>query len=179
MPRTPLEWPAFQPACLKKIAFISVHISLTAIRLFGLIFYNVHFVLRLRQIWRMSFNIPGPVDESPRLEKNTLLPVEGTQKINEKAAGPDHSLCYHIFIAMLLLPLCAITILCHFRLVMAIHDDYHSQLQKKTSSGLKEVFQLYQPINFASDSTIGGCDVDTILMDHVFGSSYGKPFVGT
>lgn len=44
-------------------------------------------------------------------------------------------------------------------------------------SSLQEVFQVYQPIPFASDG-LAGCDLDVLLMDHVFGQSYGKPFVG-
>ncbi|KAJ5625994.1 hypothetical protein N7510_002303 [Penicillium lagena] len=44
-------------------------------------------------------------------------------------------------------------------------------------SGLQEVFQVYQPVPFAPESN-NGCDVEVVLMDHVFGASYGKPFVG-
>jgi hypothetical protein len=40
-----------------------------------------------------------------------------------------------------------------------------------------DVFQVYQPVTFAPQSQ-NGCDLDVLLMDHVFGASYGKPFVG-
>ncbi|KAI3144437.1 hypothetical protein CBS147325_5197 [Penicillium roqueforti] len=49
--------------------------------------------------------------------------------------------------------------------------------QAPSSTGLQEFFQLYQPISLDSSGN-GNCDVDILLMDHVFGASYGAPFVG-
>ncbi|KAJ5406946.1 hypothetical protein N7465_008230 [Penicillium sp. CMV-2018d] len=49
--------------------------------------------------------------------------------------------------------------------------------QTPSSTGLQEFFQLYQPISLASSGN-HNCDVEMLLMDHVFGASYGAPFVG-
>ena len=40
-----------------------------------------------------------------------------------------------------------------------------------------DVFQVYQPVTFAPQSE-NGCDLNVLLMEHVFGASYGKPFIG-
>ncbi len=40
-----------------------------------------------------------------------------------------------------------------------------------------DVFQVYEPVTFAPQSE-NGCDLNVLLMEHVFGASYGKPFVG-
>ncbi|KAJ5534937.1 hypothetical protein N7527_001191 [Penicillium freii] len=49
--------------------------------------------------------------------------------------------------------------------------------QTPSSTGLQEFFQLYQPISLDSSGN-HNCDVEMLLMDHVFGASYGAPFVG-
>lgn len=46
-----------------------------------------------------------------------------------------------------------------------------------TSTALQNVFQVYHPVPFNSSGD-NGCDVVVLLMDHVFGASYGAPFVG-
>jgi hypothetical protein len=52
----------------------------------------------------------------------------------------------------------------------------HSPLTH-SSTALQDVFQVYQPVSFNSSGDTG-CDVEVLLMDHVFGASYGVPFVG-
>lgn len=46
-----------------------------------------------------------------------------------------------------------------------------------SQQGLEYVSQVYQPVEFAPASD-NGCDVEMLLMDHVFAFSYGEPFVG-
>lgn len=53
----------------------------------------------------------------------------------------------------------------------------HVPLVSSSPSGLQEVFEVYQPVQFAPKSN-NDCDVEVLLMNHVFGASYGKPFVG-
>ena len=129
---------------------------------------------------------------SPRIDKDSSCssiesdpagPGEDSAKsAKKKTTGTDRNLGFHIAMAILFLIPCVILVLFHFRLVMAIHDHFRSLelplLQTKSSPGLKETFQLYQPIQFAPETSNGGCDMEMILMEHVFGSSYGKPFVG-
>jgi hypothetical protein len=52
----------------------------------------------------------------------------------------------------------------------------HSSLAP-SSTALQDVFQVYQPVPLAPSGEIG-CDIELLLMDHVFGASYGAPFVG-
>ncbi|KAJ5585304.1 uncharacterized protein N7459_005104 [Penicillium hispanicum] len=70
-------------------------------------------------------------------------------------------------------------ILTHPFLVASINGKYRTRGRSAASSntGLQEVFQVYQPVAFAPQGT-DGCDVELELMDHVFGESYGAPFVG-
>lgn len=46
-----------------------------------------------------------------------------------------------------------------------------------SSTGVIEVFEVYQPVTFAPTSD-NRCDLDMLLMEHSFGESYGVPFVG-
>lgn len=68
------------------------------------------------------------------------------------------------------------------RFILVIQDGYRaierSSGQPSDSTSLQEVFQVYQPVPSASEELVG-CDLDLLLMDHVFSQSYGKPFVGT
>lgn len=41
----------------------------------------------------------------------------------------------------------------------------------------QNVFQVYQPVLTMDEGSVG-CGEDVLLMNHVFSSSYGKPFVG-
>lgn len=65
--------------------------------------------------------------------------------------------------------------------ILAIQDGYRaierSSGQPSDSTSLQEVFQVYQPVPSASEELVG-CDLDILLMEHVFSQSYGKPFVG-
>ncbi|OJJ36754.1 hypothetical protein ASPWEDRAFT_26209 [Aspergillus wentii DTO 134E9] len=53
----------------------------------------------------------------------------------------------------------------------------HQQSQVSNANSLVDVFQVYQPIPNKANGSIG-CNRDVLLMDHVFGYSYGKPFIG-
>ncbi|KAJ5678619.1 hypothetical protein N7462_006863 [Penicillium macrosclerotiorum] len=83
--------------------------------------------------------------------------------------------------AMLLMIPSFLLLLGHVRLICALHDGYQaverSSTQASDSTSLLNVFQVYQPVSFATHGE-NGCDLDMLLMDHVFGASYGKPFVG-
>jgi hypothetical protein len=46
-----------------------------------------------------------------------------------------------------------------------------------SSTGVLDVFEVYQPVTFAPKSD-HGCDLEMLLMEHSFGESYGVPFVG-
>lgn len=52
-----------------------------------------------------------------------------------------------------------------------------SSLDTSNATGFQEVFQVYQPVSFASHGA-SGCDIDVLLMDYEFGESYGVPYVG-
>ncbi|OQD84133.1 hypothetical protein PENANT_c014G06065 [Penicillium antarcticum] len=52
-----------------------------------------------------------------------------------------------------------------------------SSSQTPSSTSLQESFQVYQPVLF-DPSGDNSCDVELLLMDHIFGASYGSPFVG-
>lgn len=49
-------------------------------------------------------------------------------------------------------------------------------LQVSVSLAEQHVFQVHQPV--LSGDNGRGCNEDVLLMQHTFGSSYGKPFVG-
>jgi hypothetical protein len=121
--------------------------------------------------------------ESPTVsEKQTTGPSDqGQRKSVERDSKRYSKFAMGVF---LLLP-CTMLVLIHFRLVTAIQDHYrsleHPLLQTKASSSLQEVFQVYQPVSLSPKEAsveAGSCDFEFLLMDHVFGSSYGKPFVG-
>lgn len=57
-------------------------------------------------------------------------------------------------------------------LLYAEYVEYQASL-----AGPLDVFQVYQPVTFAPQSD-NGCNLEVLLMEHVFGASYGKPFVG-
>ncbi|KAJ5364426.1 uncharacterized protein N7496_010139 [Penicillium cataractarum] len=52
------------------------------------------------------------------------------------------------------------------------------RIHAASSTGLLDVFEVYQPVTFAPKSD-NGCNTEMLLMDHVFGESYGVPFVGS
>lgn len=68
------------------------------------------------------------------------------------------------------------------RCISKIHDGYRaierSSGQPSDSTTLQEVFQVYQPVPSPPEEVVD-CDLNLLLMDHVFSQSYGKPFVGT
>ena len=44
-----------------------------------------------------------------------------------------------------------------------------------TASDVLDVFQVYRPVSLVAGSS---CNEEILLLDHVFGYSYGQPFVG-
>lgn len=52
------------------------------------------------------------------------------------------------------------------------------QSQLSNSTGVLDVFQVYQPVPFGANGSSNSCSEELLLMEHVFGNSYGKPFVG-
>ncbi|KAL4783490.1 peptide N-acetyl-beta-D-glucosaminyl asparaginase amidase A-domain-containing protein [Aspergillus varians] len=68
-----------------------------------------------------------------------------------------------VLITVMLLTLCSATWLI-------------SRLMSPTSAAL-EVFQVYQPVS-VRDHNESPCNQEILLLDHVFGFSYGHPFVG-
>lgn len=96
-------------------------------------------------------------------------------------ATKTNRLGLRLAMTMLLAIPCVLLFLWHVRLVLATHDGYRaierSPGQTSDSTGSQEVFQVYQPVFFAPEG-LTSCDLHVLLMDHVFGQSYGKPFVG-
>lgn len=82
---------------------------------------------------------------------------------------------------MVLIAICGLLLLWHLPSASSLQSGLQSiagfSSQTPSSTGLQEVFQLYQPIPLYS-SEKSNCDVELLLMDHVFGASYGAPFVG-
>jgi len=81
---------------------------------------------------------------------------------------------------MALSALLGILLLGYFPLACSLHDGLRSLVRSSltpSSTALQDVFQVYQPVPFNSSGDTG-CDVEILLMDHVFGASYGAPFVG-
>ncbi|KAJ5748073.1 uncharacterized protein N7511_009769, partial [Penicillium nucicola] len=76
--------------------------------------------------------------------------------------------------------LCGILLWLHIPLVSSLNPKSQSLLQVSSqtpSSSLQDVFQVYTPLQF-DPSGENSCNVELLLMDHVFGASYGLPFVG-
>ncbi|KAJ5550673.1 hypothetical protein N7461_005371, partial [Penicillium sp. DV-2018c] len=82
-------------------------------------------------------------------------------------------------LTMLLMAICGL--LLFGQLASSLHGGLQSIARSASpapiSTGLQDVFQVYQPVPFGSSGSTN-CDVKILLMDHVFGSSYGAPFVG-
>ncbi|KAJ5084348.1 hypothetical protein NUU61_008927 [Penicillium alfredii] len=82
---------------------------------------------------------------------------------------------------MLLLLYCALFLSGHLPTASSVHwglgYNRQSPLQVPNPTGPQEVFQVYHPVSFTSKES-HGCNTEILLMEHVFGASYGKPFVG-
>lgn len=100
---------------------------------------------------------------------------------NKNDSENDTRFGLKLVVTMVLAIPCALLLLAHVRLIAGIHDGSwdtkRTSLQASDSTGLQEVFQVYQPVSLTSHGA-SGCNLDVLLMDHVFGASYGKPFVG-
>ncbi|KAJ6075040.1 uncharacterized protein N7446_002817, partial [Penicillium canescens] len=86
-----------------------------------------------------------------------------------------------LLVTMALTALCGLLLWGHLPLASSLHASSQSLLQSSSqtpsSTGLQEVFQVYQPVSF-KPSGDNSCNVELLLMDHIFGASYGSPFVG-
>ena len=51
------------------------------------------------------------------------------------------------------------------------------QSRDSDSTGILDVFQVYQPVPFAENGD-NTCNRQILLMEHVFANSYGQPFIG-
>ncbi|KAJ5157535.1 uncharacterized protein N7482_008635 [Penicillium canariense] len=145
-------------------------------------------------LWSRSRQ-PGNSTPSPTVANSTgIVKVSVSTKVIGLSSGRirseqhrlverrDSRLGVNLAVTMILLIPCVLLLLGHVRLICAIHDGYHaaerSILQSSDSTDLLDVFQVYQPVTFAPQGD-NGCDLDLLLMEHVFGASYGEPFVGT
>lgn len=102
--------------------------------------------------------------------------------LKKQPLGDSRSLGLKFAATMLLAIPCVLLLSGHFGHVLASLTGSRASTpfseRASDSTGLQEVFQVYQPVSFAPEG-LNGCDLDVLLMDHVFGQSYGKPFVGT
>ncbi|KAJ5085657.1 hypothetical protein N7532_010428 [Penicillium argentinense] len=196
MLRTPLAWwplqcPSF--ACLKAMNPMQAHsISWPIALLFIWTAGSVFFVLRARRRLHLhQTSTPELVQASPSdTLKHSGSTKESFKSVRQTGYGkPGHSIVGEdlrttskIAMAFRMLIPVALFLLVHVRLVTAILDHRYGtvkeeSVQAQVSSGLQQVFQVYQPVPSISSGS-KGCDLELLLMDHVFGSSYGKPFVG-
>ncbi|KAJ5435724.1 hypothetical protein N7445_006609 [Penicillium cf. griseofulvum] len=82
---------------------------------------------------------------------------------------------------MVLIAICGLLLLGHFPSASSLQSGLQSMAgflyQTPSSTALQDFFQLYQPLSLDSSGN-DNCNVEILLMDHVFGASYGAPFVG-
>ncbi|KAJ5514848.1 hypothetical protein N7463_004400, partial [Penicillium fimorum] len=82
---------------------------------------------------------------------------------------------------MALVTICGLLLLGHLPSAFSLQSGLQSiaglSSQTPSSTGLQDFFQLCQPISPDSSGN-GNCNVEMLLMKHVFGVSYGAPFVG-
>lgn len=78
-----------------------------------------------------------------------------------------------------------LAILCSFQIIGVLSNAQYGTLgpykrQSTNSSGLLDVFQASKPVftPSAGSGYNGNCVTQVLLMDYVFGFSYGKPFIG-
>lgn len=110
------------------------------------------------------------LDDKPSSNFQNKSPVKNNARLGTQ-----------LIITMLLATLCGLLLLGHLQFSWALSNGFPAiqrSEQPSSSAGLLEVFQVYQPVSSAP-AGLGGCDLDLLLMDHVFGYSYGHPFVGT
>jgi hypothetical protein len=82
---------------------------------------------------------------------------------------------------MVLIAICGLLLLGNLPLTSSLQSGLQSMVGfsylTPSSTDLQDFFQLYQPISLASSGN-DNCNVEMLLMDYVFGASYGAPFVG-
>ncbi|CAG8265697.1 unnamed protein product [Penicillium nalgiovense] len=88
---------------------------------------------------------------------------------------------FRLLAIMVLFGICGLLLLGHLPAASSLQSGLQFiagfSSQAPSSTGLQDFFQLYSPISLNSSGN-GNCDVEILLMDHVFGASYGAPFVG-
>ncbi|CAI7565065.1 unnamed protein product [Penicillium discolor] len=117
---------------------------------------------------------------------NTVWPIDHcdlNSKVNDtrsklRRVNPSSGL----LAIMVLIVICGLLLLGHLPSASSLQSGLQSiagfSSQTPSSTGLQEYFQLYQPISLGSSGN-NNCNVEILLMDHVFGASYGAPFVVT
>lgn len=119
-------------------------------------------------------------DLHTRLQRPLTI-LDRNKRIKNKEAPKNHQrLGWKLAVTMIIAIPCTLLLLGYARLIAALHDGSWApkrSTETASSTGLQEVFEVYQPVSLASHGT-SGCDLDMVLMDHVFAYSYGAPFVG-
>ena len=91
------------------------------------------------------------------------------------------NLSFGLLAIMILFAICGLLLWGHLSSASSLQSGLQSiagfSSQAPSPIGLQEFLQLYQPISLDSSGS-SNCDVEILLMDHVFGASYGAPFVG-
>lgn len=126
-----------------------------------------------------------PLKPQETYTANTVLPIDHCDldsEVNDtrsklRRANPS----FGLLAIMILIAICGLLLLGHLPSASSLQSGLQSigsfSSQAPSSTGLQEFFQLYQPISLDSSGN-NNCDVEILLMDHVFGASYGAPFVG-
>lgn len=190
-----LTWLPLQLAYLGLLKRLSPTDHLAVLPVFGLFLWsvaNIVFVLKIRQRNQteqlLSFDTlqisPADLQKgsgSTYLFTKAAEYTKSKQEDQNEEVQNDTRLDLKFVVTMILAIPCIALLLSHARLIAAIHDGSwdtkRSSLQGSYSAGLQEVLQVYQPVSLTSHGA-SGCNLDVLLMDHVFGASYGKPFVG-
>lgn len=107
---------------------------------------------------------------------------DSNSKVNDthsrlRRANPS----FGLLVIMVLIAICGLLLLGHLPSASSLQNGLQSiagfSSHPPSLTGLQGFFQLYQPISLDSSEN-NNCDVEILLMDHVFGASYGAPFVG-
>jgi hypothetical protein len=118
-------------------------------------------------------------DLHTRLQRPLTI-LDRKQRIKNKAPKKHQRLGWKLAVTMVIAITCTLLLLGYARLIAALHEGSWApkrSTETANSTGLQEVFEVYQPVSLTSRGT-SGCDLDMVLMDHVFAYSYGTPFVG-
>ncbi|KAJ5142042.1 hypothetical protein N7526_003037 [Penicillium atrosanguineum] len=170
----------FSTECLDALPVLALFLWIIAIVVFP---FKIGHSNRIEQ--SLSFDI---LQVEANIVEESMKAVEITESkptVHSKdRSKKDHRFNLRLAMTMMLAIPCALLLLGHTRLISALHGGRwapkRSTLEASSSTGLQEVFEVYQPVSLTSHGSHGshGCNVDMVLMDHVFAYSYGTPFVG-